>query len=173
MGFSIAILLHLASAKYIKNTQLFCCLISCCFSANHAAPLTARSVQGGCAIIKSHSPSCVCVCVCGHKSAIAIQNWQNIALYMPLGVTAGTILNVTREGSMPSFAERFADFLALLASYQNSHYTSFLLKCSNRLLSPRPPSSGRSLSPRLQTFLRGSSLSSPRCSGSRTRACHP
>ena len=61
IGFSTAILSQSASIICMKNTHAFCCRKSFCFSGNHLAPLTAKSVQGGWAITRSHRPPCSCV----------------------------------------------------------------------------------------------------------------
>lgn len=61
-GFSIAMRLHFALAKCKKNCLDRSCVPSACFLAKCLAPLAARSVHGGNAIIISHSPSIRCCC---------------------------------------------------------------------------------------------------------------
>ena len=116
-GFSIAILSQCASAKYMKNTTAFCCLKSFCFSGNHLAPLTAKSVHGGNAIIMSQCPTCVCVCVKRLERAVTIQKWTYLLFDMPLRVTAGRINYVAGKRFMALLSERFTYSLRFFTSY--------------------------------------------------------
>ena len=125
-GFSIAILSQSAFANAMKNlTASSRCasrpgkrsLNSC---LNHLFPVTARYVQGGCAIIKSHSP--VCVCISGLKRTVAVQQRKHIFLYMPLRVTPRTLLDVTRKALCP-FARK-----ALQTSWLSSQAIKTFIK---------------------------------------------
>ena len=121
----MAILSHLASTKYMKNTHDFCCLKSFCFSGNHLAPLADKSVHGGCAIIRFHSPGCVCVCISSFEGTISIYQREYIPLNMPFRMTAGTRLKITAKGFMSSFPKCLTHFLAFFTSYQYPHSCSF------------------------------------------------
>lgn len=123
-GFSIAIRGQFALTIAIKKAMLLCCRPSFCFCSKCRAPETARSVQGGCAISRSHAPACVCVCICGRKRAVAVYQIERVALYVPFRTPAAALLQIARKRPVAFCAKRLAYRLAFLASDKNVHSLS-------------------------------------------------
>ena len=122
-GFSTAMRGQLARAISMKRTMLRCCRPSFCFCSKCRAPETARSVQGGCAMMRSHAPVCVCVEVARHKPAIAIEKRQHISADMPLWMSTAALLQIAAKSAMTESAKRLADFLRFLTRDEYVHHS--------------------------------------------------
>ena len=132
-GFSMAIRRISASANFIKNAAASKRKLRGFLpSVNHRAPATAKCVQGGCAMRKSHlPPSCVMPSIV--STCPPLQSLKRIAQNGPLWMSAGRLLNIAGVGLMPSCSESLANFLRFLTG--NYFY-------------PRPPRGGRLGAPR-------------------------
>lgn len=113
-GFSMAIRRISASANFIKNAAASKRKLRGFLpSVNHRAPETAKCVQGGCAMSKSHLPtSCVTpsiVTTCPPPNSL-----DRISKNMPLRMTAGRLNQVAGIGFVAFRPECFADFLRFL-----------------------------------------------------------
>lgn len=120
-GFSMAIRGISASANFIKNAAASNRKLSGFFpSVNHRAPETARCVQGGCAMSKSHLPtSCVMPSIV--TTCPPPQSLERIPEDVPLWMTARRFLNITAVGFMPTGTKCLAYFLRFLAGDKYFH----------------------------------------------------
>lgn len=113
-GFSIAIRGISASANFIKNAAASKRKLRGFLpSVNHRAPETAKCVQGGCAMSKSHLPmSCVTPSIV--TTCPPLQSFERITENMPFWMPTGRLNQVAGIGFVPTSPERFAYFLRFL-----------------------------------------------------------
>ena len=64
---------------------------------------------------------CVCVCIGRLEGAVSVYQLKSISLDVPLRMSSAALLQVTAEGSVPSFSEGLAHSLRFFASYQYIH----------------------------------------------------